>query len=203
MSRLVIVGARAMGREVCAYAQDLGVTVKGFLDQDPDVLGEFRGYPPILSSVEEYVVSADDVFIVALGDPKYRRQYANMIREKGGRFISIIHPTAYVGKNVNIGEGCIVCPGAIITNDSTLGEHVIVNVNVSINHDNCIGNFATISPGCSLAGRVSIGDGVFIGVGASIIPDVVIGEQVIIAAGAVVTKSFEQGLIMGVPAKEK
>lgn len=203
MNRLVVVGARAMGREACSYAKDAGFVVKGFLDDKSDALNGFVGYPPILGSAEEYEVVPEDVFVVALGDPICRRYYVDLIAGRGGRFVSVVHPAAYIGTNVKMGVGCIICPHATITNDTVIGNHVIVNVNVSINHDNLIGNFVTICPGCCLAGRVSLGERIFLGAGAIIIPDVTLGSGVYVAAGATVIDSFESGKLMGVPAKAK
>ena len=201
--RLVIVGASAMGREVCAYARESGMAVKGFLDSRADILGGRKGYPPILGPVESYQVRASDVFVCAVGDPGMKRRYAQMVREKGGCFVSIIHPTAYIGMNVEIGAGCIVAPHASVSNDTVLGDHVIVNLNASISHDNCISTGCTISPGCHLAGWVALGEDVFVGIGASIIPHVSIGRNVVVAAGAVVVRSVATGRVMGVPARKK
>ena len=203
MNNLIIIGARAMGRETCTYAQEAGMTVKGFLDSKANALSGFADYPPILGAVEDYQIVDGDVFVCALGDPEYKQRYVDFIAAKGGRFVSVIHPTAYVGHNVKIGDGSIVCPNATITNDTILGEHVILNVGASINHDNRIGAFSTICPGCRLAGRVTIGKYVFIGTGALLIPDVSLGDNVYVAAGATVTKSFESGRLMGVPAALK
>ena len=192
-----------MGRETYAYACECGMEVKGFLDSKSDALDGFDGYPPILASVESYCPCEEDVFVVALGEPEYKRKYAEIIAKKGGRFSSIIHPTAYVGKNVKIGVGCIICPNTTITNDTEIGDHVIINIGASVNHDNRIGEGSTICPGVRLAGRVSIGRDVFIGTGALLIPDVKLGDYVFVAAGAAVTKSFDKGRIMGVPAVAK
>lgn len=200
MIKLVIIGARAMGRETYAYACESGIEVKGFLDSKTDALDGFDGYPPILDSVENYRPCEEDVFVVALGEPEYKVKYAQIVAEKGGRFASVVHPTAYVGKNVKIGAGCIICPNTTITNDTEVGSHVIINIGASVNHDNRIGNGSTICPGARLAGRVCIGKGVFVGTGAVIIPDVQLGDNVLVAAGATVTKSFEKGRLMGVPA---
>ena len=200
MSKLVIVGARAMGRETCAYACECGMEVKGFLDSKANALNGFDGYPPILDSVESYHPCDDDVFIVALGEPEFKVKYARIIAEKGGKFVSVIHPTSYVGKNVRIGAGCIICPNTTITNDTEVGSHVVINIGASVSHDNCIGDGSTICPGVRLAGRVKIGKGVFVGTGALLIPDVHLGDNVFVAAGAVVTKSFDKGHVMGVPA---
>lgn len=200
MSRLVIVGARAMGRETYAYACECGMDVKGFLDSKADALDGFDGYPSILASVENYVPCDDDVFVIALGEPECKVKYAQIIAEKGGVFVSVVHPTAYIGKNVKVGPGCIICPNTTVTNDTEIGAHVIINVGASINHDNRISDGATICPGARLAGRVRIGKNVFVGTGASVVPDVQLGDNVFVAAGATVTKSFEKGRLMGLPA---
>ena len=203
MKKLIIVGASAMGREACTYAEECGVEVKGFLDSRANILTGFMGYPPILGSVESYKIKEEDVFVVAIGDPVMKMRYVDDILKCGGKFSSIIHPNSYIGHNVKIGNGCIICPNVYITNDTVLGDHVIVNIGASINHDNFIGGGCTISPGCRLSGRVRIGNNVFIGVGALLIPDVTLGDGVFVAAGATVTKSFTSGRLMGIPARLK
>lgn len=202
MKQLVIIGASAMGREACSYARDCGMKVKGFLDSRKAILRGHDDYPDIIGLVEDYKIANDDVFVCAVGDPQDRKRYVDIIQRRGGRFVSILHPTAYIGHNVNVGEGCIVCPHATASADVNIGKHVIINVNASINHDNQIGDFSTICPGARLAGRVKTGAFVFIGIGSTIISDVEIGENVFVAAGAVVVKSHSSGMLMGVPARE-
>lgn len=203
MKRLVIIGARAMARETCTYAREAGFEVKGFLDSKPDALFGYKGYPAILSSVEDYAVQDDDVFVCALGEPEWKEKYVSIILSKGGEFVSIVHPSAYVGQNVKMGVGCIICPRVTITNDIDIGNHVIVNINSSLNHDGSYGDWTTVSPGCHIAGRCTIGTKVFLGVGTTIIPDIRLGDGVFVAAGAVVTESYEIGRLMGVPARQK
>ena len=69
MSRLVIIGASAMGRETSAYACECGMEVKGFLDSRTTILAGQSGYAPVLSSPEEYTPQGEDVFVCAIGDP--------------------------------------------------------------------------------------------------------------------------------------
>lgn len=203
MSRLVIIGASAMGRETSAYACECGMVVKGFLDSRTNILAGQSGYAPVLSSPEEYTPQSEDVFVCAVGDPHAKRKYVQFFESKGVKFVSVIHPRAYVGANVKIGVGCIVAPNASITNDTVIGDHVIINVNASVCHDNVVGDFTTICPGCCLAGRVKVGKDVFIGVGAVVIPDVSLGDGMFVAAGATVVKSFAGGRVMGTPARIK
>lgn len=200
-AKLVIIGASAMGRETCRYAMDAGMEVEGFLDSRQDVLSSLDGYPPIIGTCTEFCPKNNNVFVCAVGDPAIRRQYVEMMH--GVRWATIIHPSAYVGYGVELGEGTVVCPHATITCDVHVGRHVILNVNASVSHDCRICDFATLSPGCSVAGRCDIGAGVFLGVHASVIPDVSIGDGCFVAAGAVVTNSTKAPRIMGVPARPR
>lgn len=54
MKQLVIIGASAMGRETYHYAREVGLEVKGFLDNRTSILDGFVGYPQIISSAEQY-----------------------------------------------------------------------------------------------------------------------------------------------------
>lgn len=202
MKSLLIVGAAAMGREVFGYALEAGLRVRGFLDDRVGVLDGFGGYPPIVSSVADYRIKEDDVFVCAVGDPAQKMKYAGCIASRGGRFQTVVHPSSYVGHGVSIGDGCIVAPHAVVSNDTRIAGHVIVNDAATVGHDNEIGEGCTISPGCHLAGRVKVGNGVFVGIGASVIPDVRIDDFSVVGAGAVVVRDVAaRTTVVGVPAR--
>lgn len=204
MTKLIIIGARALGREVCNYAREAGFEVVGFLDDKVDALDGFVGYPPILGSVENWSVSVDDRYVCAVGDSRMRAKYAAIIEEKGGAFVSVIHPTAYVGPNVKIGGGCIVCPYAVVDCDLTMGRHVAVNVHALVAHDCVLEDCVTLSPNVHLGGRTKISRASFLGINAVTIPGVEIGTNSIIAAGACVTRSVPCNVMAaGVPALVK
>ena len=203
MKRLIIIGASALGRETYSYASACGMPVKGFLDSREGVLNNYGGYPSVLSSVEEYEVSDEDVFVCAVGETDARRRYVELILSRGGEFGSIVHPSAIIGMNVTMGVGCIIRPYAVIGNDVSVGNHSIIGTQSLVAHDCKVGNYVTISPGCHIAGWCKIGEGSFMGVHSALIPNVVTGNGVFVAAGAVVTKSFDSGRVMGVPATRK
>lgn len=204
MTRLIIIGARALGREVCNYAREAGHFVQGFLDDKTDALDGLSGYPPVLGSVEQWTISPDDRFVCAIGDSRMRAKYVRMIMEKGGQFISILHPTAYVGPNVTMGEGCIACPYAVIDCDLTLGCHVVVNAHAYVPHDCLLEDCVTLSPGVHLGGRVIVRRETFLGINASTISDIEIGAYSIVAAGACVTNNLpDHVMAAGVPAEIK
>lgn len=204
MKNLVIIGARPFGREVCNYAQDAGWSVKGFLDDNSRALDGFEGYPSILGSSEEYVPDIGDVFICAVGDSVCREHYAKNIIEKGGEFVSIIHPSAYVGPRVKIGVGCVICPQTVVDCDLVLKDHVVVNSHSYVPHDCVLEDYVTLSPGCKLGGGTIIRRSAFLGIGSVTVPHVEIGANSYVAAGAVVTKSVKAFvLVAGVPASVK
>lgn len=203
MKHLVIIGASAMGREACSYAHACGLDVKGFLDSRSHLLDDYRGYPPLLGTVEDYIPESGDVFLCALGEPTQRKHYIAEIVEKGGKFVPLVHPSAVVDENAQIGIGSIIRPMAVIGSNAIIGEHVIVGALSLVAHDCNVGDYSEISPGCHIAGWCNIGEEVFIGIHSALVPHTTLGKGVFVAAGAVVTKSFDKGRIMGVPAVNK
>ena len=87
MKKLLIIGARGAGREYYNCFLECKKNLKnieciGFLDDKSDALDEFDGYPPIIGTVEEYMPTENDVFICALGDPKWVKYYTEIIEKK-------------------------------------------------------------------------------------------------------------------------
>lgn len=206
--RLIIIGASAMGRETAHYAQEcVGINaqwdeVAGFLDTRTAILDQYPGYPPVIASAEAYQPRTDDVFVCTVGDSAVRLKYVALLQAKGAEFVSVVHPKAYIGCNVKIGLGCIICPHATITADVVIQDHVIVNVNASISHDCSIGEGTTLAPGCTIAGWCKIGNRVDFGTHSAVLPRKVIVDDVIIGAGAIVVKDIrEQGTYIGCPAR--
>ena len=109
MKELLIIGARGFGREVYELAKQCDgynkeYIIKGFLDDKTNALEGFKNYPNIVSSVEEYEIKKNDVFICALGSVIWKKKYAEIVINKGGEFISLIHPTVILNTNTKIGH---------------------------------------------------------------------------------------------------
>lgn len=191
MKRLVIVGAGGFGREM--YGAALGAVgygtefdVKGFLDARADALDGFAGYPPVVGTPEGYEIGADDVFITALGDIAARRRCAELVERRGGKFVSIVHRTAFLGPNVTVGEGSFVAPNVVLTADVSVGRHACVFHNTSIGHDTALGDFSHVYAQCAIGGAVKVGEGAAVYPGARIVPRRSVGEGAVVGVGAVV-----------------
>jgi len=208
MKNLIIIGARGWGREVYDIASacilaGADFLVKGFLDDKADALGSYNNYPPIISSVEEYCIQQDDVFVCALGDVNYKRIYVQKIMDKGGEFVSLIHPTAVLGNNAKIGKGCIVGAYANISCDTQIGDFVTFSIKAGMGHDSIIGDYSHVGGLSNISGFVRIGDCVTIHPCCNIIPHKKIGDNATIGTGSVVLNNVKSGVtVFGNPAKK-
>ena len=207
MKNLIIIGARGWGREVYNIAQGCisagaDFVVKGFLDGKTTALDGYKGYPPILSPVETYLPQENDVFTCALGDPHFKKKYADIIKSKGGKFISLIHPSAHIGNNAEIGEGCVFSINTNIGQDVTIGAFVTLDGYASVGHDCKIGGYSHLGTQTSIGGFSTIEENVTIHPGARIVPHTRVGENVVIGVGSIVLKKIKPNcVVFGNPAK--
>lgn len=208
MKKLLIIGARAFGREVynlALHSKGYGeeFVVKGFLDDNCEALKGFQNYPTILSSVEDYHVEHDDVFTCALGDVHYKKKYVDIIKAKGGKFINLIHKSIEIDNNTTIGEGCIFMKGVVVSCDAVIGNFVTLNFNSTVTHNCRIGDFCQFNPYSCICGYVEVGSFVTINAGAMVIPKVKIEDESTIGAGSLVIGKVKTGTtVFGNPARK-
>jgi sugar O-acyltransferase (sialic acid O-acetyltransferase NeuD family) len=206
---VVVVGASGFGRELLQYVCDAtsrmpGVRVKGFLDDNPAALQSVAHLTEfgLVGDTHSYSIQQDDRFVVSVGDPGLRRLLAERLARRGARFISIVHPTAYVAPTARIGEGSIVGPLASVGSHAQLAYHTLLNLYSTAGHDARIGDFCVLSPHAVVNGGSTLEDEVFMGTHATVTPNVRVGRRSKIAAGAVVYRDVpEQSLATGNPAK--
>lgn len=115
---------------------------------------------------------------------------------------SVVHPTAQLGIDVDVGDGAIIGPGTIVGAAATIGLHVLVNRGCLIGHHTSVGAGAVVNPGSNVGGNTSIGDGSVVGMGAVVVNGRRVGEGATIAAGSVVVRDIDPGTrVQGVPAR--
>ena len=206
MKNLLIIGARGFGREIFSttkfcrgYNEEF--IVKGFLDSKSDALDGLGDYPPIIDSVEHYQPQPDDVFICALGDVHYKKKYTDIILQKGGTFINLIHKQAYVSNFTKIGYGCIIFKDVSLSNNAIVGNFVTLQQYVTTGHDMVMGDYCEIESFAFIGGYATIGDFVTIHTGAIITPHQKIGNHAVVGAGAVVIRRVKENTtVFGNPA---
>jgi acetyltransferase EpsM len=139
-------------------------------------------------------------YIISIGNDKIRKKiYEN---NKKLNWVTLIHPSAILAKNVIIDIGSVIFAGSIIQTDVKIGKHCIINTGCSIDHECVINDFSSICPKATLCGQVKIGNLCFIGANATIIQCLTIGNNCIIGAGSVIIKNAENNSkIVGNPGK--
>ena len=206
MKRLIIIGARHLGREVLSLARQCPEAgreweVYGFLDDRKDKAIEERYGLPIISSVEEYSPSGDEVFVCALGNPEFKRMYTELILSKGGFFVNLIHPSTLFNEHVQMGKGLIIQPNCLISNDVTIGDFVTIQAYSTIGHDSKCGDFSHLSAYTFLGGNVHLAQESYTGTRASILPNLTVGERSSVGAHSLAVRNVPDDItVFGTPA---
>ncbi len=172
-------------------------------------LVEKEGRYQVLASLDKDSEASFPTFktqlgIIAVGDNALRASIAKKILaiNPNFKFVSSVHPSAQLGKGVELGEGTVVMAGAVINPFTIVGNHCVINTRASVDHDCRILDFATIGPGAVLGGDVEVGSHSFIGLGSSVIQGIKIGKNTVIGAGSVVVKPLGDNLLAyGVPCR--
>ena len=210
MKHLIIVGARGWGREVCSaalktQAYQMGeYDIKGFLDSKSDALDGLNGkYPPILGSPENYQIENDDVFFIAMGDPQWRKHYAELMANKGAKFQTIISGTAGINSTAVIGEGAFIGGYSQISDNVVIGNHAMIHGFCTIGHNAVIEDYASLGAYVFLGGYAHVGQNSNLAPKSMIIRMKGVGDNVMVGAGSIVIRTFGDNLhLFGNPAKK-
>ena len=207
MKNLIIVGAGGQGREVLNWAlNSIGYNkeyiIKGFIDDDLHALDDYNYNYKIIDKIKGYEPDKDEVFTVSIGLPKVKKEIVSYLKKRRANFLNIIHNTAIIADNVDIGIGNIICPNVVISADAKLCDHIAINIGSTIGHDSVLSNYITISSNCDITGNVKIDKSVFIGSNVTIIPQISIGKNAFLCAGSTIMSNVPpNSKMLGLPAK--
>lgn len=206
--QIIILGAAYFAREVYSMVMDCIAAgkdwkFKGFLDNRMNLLDDFKHTGEMLGAVEDYTPGPNDYVIPALGDSAIREKYVAILKAKGAKFETLIHPTAYIGTGCEIGEGCVITQFALLTADVHLGNFVNVGGRTTLSHGNYLDDFVTFAGHCCVAGEVKVGRSAFVGCNVTIAPQLTIGAKAYLCAGSVVLRRVKENTrVIGNPAKK-
>lgn len=145
MKPLLIVGAGSFSPEAEELARILGYDEIAFLDDRPE--GAMSA--PVIGACRQLAELRDRFpeAIVALGNNADRLRWHRALIDCGYRVPALIHPTAYVSPDAEIGSGCILRAKAVVSRHVRLGEAVILNVGALVDHHVEIGEGSHILMG--------------------------------------------------------
>lgn len=173
-----------------------------FLDDDESIKTSME-LEVIGKTTDAFTYKDEADFFVAIGSNATRETIQEKLIEEGLNVVSLIHPSAVIGTDVEIGIGSVVMAGVVINSSTRIGKGCVINTSSNLNHDNVIEDYVHVSPGIRTAGSVCIGKGTWIGIGSIVSNNVNICSGCKVGAGAVVVKDItEPGTYVGVPVRK-
>ena len=200
--KLIIIGASGHGKVVADIAIKMNKWQSiVFLDDDQAIKISI-GLEVIGKTADAFTYKDEADFFVAIGNNAVREKVQEKLIEDGLNVVSLIHPSAVIGTDVEIGIGSVVMAGVVANSSTRIGKGCIINTSSSLDHDNVIEDYVHISPGVRTAGSVEIGKRTWVGIGSVISNNVNICSGCKVGAGAVVVKDItEPGTYVGVPVR--
>ena len=204
MKEIIIVGGGGFAKEIIWLASSCGRSVRGLLDDNEEAQGNTLSGIDVIGRVSDWVDFQDCEFIIAIGSPRVRALVYRKMTELGiPKFSTLVHPSVHMSKDVEIGEGSMICAGSILTTEIKLGSHCILNLNVTVGHESELSDFVTVAPMAVISGNVILEECVEIGTGATLRQGLIVSKGAMLGMGGVLTKNIPQNCIFaGNPAKK-
>lgn len=208
MKNVIIIGASGHAKVIIDILEQVGGhNIVGLVDSFKDRTHSIFGYQ-VLGTEDDLpqLIKTHNIEagIIAIGDNYSRHWIHQKITSlaPGFQYISAIHPSCIIGKEVSIGSGVVMLPGVVVNADAKIGNQCIINTKSSVGHESIMEDFSSLSPGVTIGGNVRIGYCSAICLGVNVIESISIGNHSVIGAGSLVNKPIDdQVLAYGTPAK--
>jgi sugar O-acyltransferase (sialic acid O-acetyltransferase NeuD family) len=211
MRDLLIVGCGGFGREVADIVDAINDAAPtwhllGFVDDEPSPANreriELRGSVILGSVATARSTNPEADFVVGIGNAPTRKKIADFLEAAGLNPAVLVHPSAVIGANVDVGNGTIVAAHVAVGSDITIGRHVHLDRASQVGHDSVVEDFATVHPAGVISGNCRVGARAELGTNCTLLPGVSVGSDAVVGAAACVTKDVPaQAVVRGVPAK--
>ena len=203
---VVLIGMGGHARVLLEAMCCSSITVKGYVSPEP--VGVPEGPIPYLGN-DDYLLanlSPEEIRLVngvgSVNSAIRRKDVFDLYKRFGYQFITVIHPSSIVARDVILGEGSQIMAGVVIQPGVSCGDNVIINTRAGVDHDCVLGAHSHISVGVTLSGAVLVGEGAHLGAGCTVIQNIEIGSNSIVGAGAVVIRDvLMDDIVAGVPSR--
>lgn len=158
------------------------------------------GLPVIpFEELERSHTPAEHSFYAALVYSQLNRLRTRLYRAakvKGFAPASYVSPSAFVWRNVELGEHCFIFENNVVQPFVKLGDNVVLWSGNHIGHHSRIGANCFISSHVVISGFCDIGENCFFGVNSTLADRVRIERDCLIGAQALVTKDVKENQLM-------
>jgi len=207
MHDIVIIGAGGFGRELHEMLWEClppaEYRFKGFLANDPYELSGFGVDATILDHPDQYRPHPGDRFLLAIGDMDVRRRVVETLVDKGGEFLTLIHPTSVIAKTAQIGKGVVIYPFTTIMNRGIVDDFVHLSIYASVGHDACVGMYSLMAPYATLNGFSVLEEEVYMSTHSTVAPEKRVGRKSKVSANSAVMQDVPTcSLVHGVPGRQ-
>ena len=175
---LLILGAGQYGTVVKEIAESTRLFDRiAFLDDS------FDPQKPVHSDAALCIGTLEDVgsflfdypfAVVAIGDPKIRKQWIQQLLKAGFEVPAIISPYAFVGRTAKVQSGTIVEPMAVVHENASVGVGCLVSAGAVVNHN------ATVSDYCHIDCNAVVARGAFVPPGVKVPSGTVVASDGIV-----------------------
>lgn len=179
--KYVVIGSGDISKNLCQYPNVIGYVKHSKLDEIIDL-----GTNKIISNVNPSIHEG----IIGIGKCKYKEESFNEWQEKGYKFGTLIHHTAYVDSSAIIGEGTVIMPLSYVDQGSVIGKGTIIGGQSCV-HYGSIGDFSHFGFQVKILPRSNIGNLTFIGTGATVLEKKIIGKNCVVGANSIVKMNLK------------
>lgn len=192
--KIILVGYSGHAFVVAETALENGFDVIGYSDKEKSDFNPYNLSYLGFEKDDNFIGWKKEVsFVLGIGDNTLRQNISHLIESKGKVVKTIVHKTAHISKNAEIGEGSFINKNVVVNALAVVGKNVILNTGCIVEHECVLQDAVHIAPGAVLAGDVSIGERTFVGANAVIKQGISIGKDVVIGAGSVVINNIPDG----------
>jgi sugar O-acyltransferase (sialic acid O-acetyltransferase NeuD family) len=162
--------------------------IKNIKDKKYKVIGSFK-------DIKKFEKHNDIFYTTAIGNENnfaIRKKTILNLKVKKKKFINIIHPSANLAKNVEIGHGNIIHNNVSISRSVIIKNFCLLLPGVVIGHDSKIGSFNILNASSTLGGFVNLGENCYLGQGSNLRDKIKVSKQSLIGMGSIITKNIKK-----------
>lgn len=211
MKKVIIIGGEGNGGVIASCIEDNKAhnpnyewEVGGFVN---DFESEVCGYPVVgkLSDIPTLLEDKNNYFMWAIHLVGRNVKTAQLYEETkipDNRFATIVHHSAYIGKDVVLGPGAFVMCHTYVGPGAKIGKCALVMANCSIGHNIEIGDLCHCSVGSIMTGYSKLSYCSDLAVGATLLAYKVVGKYAMLGASSTATHDVPDNEIhVGSPAR--